>query len=117
MTVPRRHWYLIAYDVRDPKRLRRVHYYLRKRAQAVQKSVFILDADAAGLVEIETGLRALVDTREDDLRRYAIPGPAAIWAAGCQAARVSGLHSGHPGAGGGSRVRRWFQGLFGREAA
>lgn len=115
MTLPRKHWYLIAYDVRDPKRLRQVHYYLRKRALAVQKSVFAIEADPDLLSEVEAGLRARADGRKDDLRLYAVPGPGAIWAAGRQASRLAGLHSARTE--GGSRVRRWFQGLFGREAA
>ena len=65
----------------------------------------------------QLGLRTLADQREDDLRLYAIPGPAAVWAAGRQAERLTGLHSGDTGAPQGSRVRRWFKGLFGREAA
>ncbi len=117
MTEPRKHWYLIAYDVRDPKRLQRVHRYLRKRAFAAQESVFIVHADAGALADLEQELRTLVDQRKDDLRRYAIPGPAAVWAAGRQAERLSGLHSGDTGAPQGSRLRRWFKGLFGQEAA
>jgi CRISPR-associated protein Cas2 len=117
MTEPRKHWYLIAYDVCEPKRLNRVHRYLRKRAFAAQESVFVVHTDVAAMAEIEQGLRTLADQREDDLRLYAIPGPGAVWAAGRQAERFTGLHSGDTGAPQGSRVRRWFKGLFGREAA
>jgi CRISPR-associated protein Cas2 len=117
MTEPRKHWYLVAYDVRDDKRLYRVHRYLRKRAFAVQKSVFIVHTDAAAIAEIEDRLRGLADQRQDDLRLYAIPGPAAVWAAGRQGERLAGLHSGHTGAPQGSRIRRWLDTLLGREAA
>ena len=116
MTAPRKHWYIIAYDIRNPRRLRRIHYYLRKRALAVQKSVFAIETDREQLAEIEQGLLRIADVNRDDLRLYAIPAPAAMWVAGCQAARMQGLHSGPPVATG-SRARRWFQGLFGREAA
>jgi CRISPR-associated protein Cas2 len=85
MTLPLKHWYLIAYDVRDPKRLRKVHYTLRKQALAVQKSVFIIHTDLATLAQLEAQLRERVVEREDDLRLYAIPNPAALWAAGQQA--------------------------------
>jgi CRISPR-associated protein Cas2 len=117
MTEPRKHWYLIAYDVRDDKRLSRVHRYLRKRALAVQKSVFLIHTEPRAIAEIEDGLRALADQRQDDLRLYAIPGPAAVWAAGQQAKRLAGLHGAHAGAPQGSRVRRWLDTLLGREAA
>jgi CRISPR-associated protein Cas2 len=120
MTAPLNHWYLIAYDVREPKRLRQVHYYLRKRALAVQKSVFILQTDPAGLTETLAGLSERVLERDDDLRLYAIPGPGALWAAGRQAANLGGLYgasagadaSPHPG-----RLRRWVGGLFCRDHA
>jgi CRISPR-associated protein Cas2 len=118
MTAPKKHWYLIAYDVRDPKRLQRVHYYLRKRALAVQKSVFMLEIDAEAIREIESELRARVRTRTDDLRLYAIPGPAGLWAAGQQTEGVAGLYGGEAAPQrNGNRLQRWFQGLFGREAA
>jgi CRISPR-associated protein Cas2 len=118
MTAPKKSWYLIAYDVRDPKRLRRVHYYLRKRALAVQKSVFMVQVDPKALAAIETEQHARVKARDDDVRLYAIPGPAALWAAGRQAARMLGLYADEaPSVDNGGRLRKWFQGLFGREAA
>ncbi|WP_295391577.1 CRISPR-associated endonuclease Cas2 [uncultured Thiodictyon sp.] len=117
MTAPLKHWYLIAYDVRDPKRLRKVHYYLRKQALAVQKSVFIVHTDLAQLAVIQDELRARVVERDDDLRLYAIPGPAALWAAGVQAQHLAGLYGGESGAAQPGRLRRWFQGLLGQEAA
>lgn len=119
MTLPLKHWYLIAYDVRDPKRLRKVHYYLRKQALAVQKSVFIIHTDLATLARIEGQLRQRVVEREDDLRLYAIPTPAALWAAGQQAERLSGLYGGDAKTTGArpGRLRRWFEGLFAPEAA
>lgn len=120
MTAPKRHWYLIAYDVRDERRLRRVHYYLRKRATALQRSVFIVHTDQEGLSEVEQGLRERADPRVDDLRLYAIPGPAAVWAAGAQSLAFDGLYgpedSTHaPGIG--RRLRDWVKGLMGREVA
>jgi CRISPR-associated protein Cas2 len=125
MTAPIKHWYLVAYDVRAPKRLRRVHYYLRKRALAVQKSVFAMETDSGALAEVQKGLLAIADPREDDLRLYSIPGPAAVWTAGKQGQRFEGLYGAHdaarpqPAAGDAKRSRmgRWIQGLFGREAA
>jgi len=120
MTAPKHHWYLIAYDVRDERRLKRLHSYLRKQATAVQKSVFALYTDAAGLAEVERGLRARADPKVDDLRLYAIPGPAALWAAGAQARAFAGLY-GPQGASQvpsvGTRLRQWVKGLMGREAA
>ena len=119
MTLPLKHWYLIAYDVREPKRLRKVHYYLRKQALAVQKSVFIIHTDLATLAQVQDHLRALVEERDDDLRLYAISSPAALWAAGQQAQRLAGLYGGDAESTGArpGRLRRWFKGLFAQEAA
>lgn len=119
MTLPLKHWYLIAYDVRDAKRLRKVHYYLRKQALAVQKSVFIIHADRETLAAVQDGLRRRVVERDDDLRLYAIPGPASLWAAGQQAQRLAGLYGGDTDTQGArpGRLRRWFKGLFAQEAA
>jgi CRISPR-associated protein Cas2 len=112
-----KHWSLIAYDIREPKRLRRVHAYLRKQAQAVQYSVFILESDDARLNTILAGLRERADQRDDDIRLYAIPDPGAVWIAGTQAEKVAGLYApvpSHPPARG---VGQWLKGLFGRQAA
>lgn len=117
MTNPRQHWYLIAYDVREPRRLRRVHAYLRKRALAMQRSVFIIQTDSAGLTALEAGLRELVDARADDLRRYPIPSPATLWLAGRQGERLAGLHDGATPAPRARRLGRWLKDLLGREAA
>jgi CRISPR-associated protein Cas2 len=120
MTTPKGHWYLIAYDVRDPRRLQRLHYYLRKHATALQESVFAIHADAAVLAEVERGIRERTNPREDDLRLYAIPGPAAVWAAGAQTTTLNGFYA-PPGAHEApqlsARLRRWVRGLMSREAA
>jgi CRISPR-associated protein Cas2 len=120
MTTPTHHWYLIAYDIRDERRLKRLHYYLRKRATAVQKSVFAINTDAAGLAAVERGLRARADPKVDDQRLYAIPGPAALWVAGAQSRAFTGLYGAQgPGQAPsvGARLRQWLTGLMGREAA
>lgn len=120
MTTPKRHWYLIAYDVRDPRRLQRLHYYLRKHATALQESVFMIQADATALAEVEKGIRARTDPRVDDLRLYAIPSPAAVWAAGAQASVLQGCYA-PTGSGEATRVSarlsKWVRGLIGRAAA
>jgi len=112
-----KHWYLIAYDIREPRRLRRVHYYLRKQALALQKSVFAIETDAPHLEEVLAQVRDLADSRDDDIRLYAIPGPAALWTAGQQEHRLAGLHGGEAAAREGSLIKRLFNGLFRREAA
>ena len=87
-------WHLLAYDVRDEKRLRKVHYYLRKRAVPLQKSVFLLHCSAADLATTLQGVRERAHLREDDIRLYPVHTPAAIWAAGQQNSAVEDLYAG-----------------------
>lgn len=87
-------WHLLAYDVRDEKRLRKVHYYLKKRAMPVQKSIFLLHCTAADLNITLQGVRERVQLREDDVRLYPINSPHSIWAAGQQSHAVQGLYAG-----------------------
>lgn len=68
----RRSW-LIAYDIRDPKRLSRLHRLIKARAIAVQYSVFLFEGSAAELGNLFGEIRQHVDPREDDVRAYPIP--------------------------------------------
>lgn len=77
-----RSWYLLAYDIRDPKRLQKVHYYLRKRALAAQLSVFFLHTSEDGLVTVLDGVASRIDPRQDDVRAYPIQHPGDIWLGG-----------------------------------
>jgi CRISPR-associated protein Cas2 len=77
-----RHWYLLAYDISEPRRLQRVHYYLRKRGLAAQESVFFLHASEAELQDILDAVAELMELREDDLRAYPIQHPAEVWLTG-----------------------------------
>lgn len=81
MATPRT-WYLLAYDIRDPKRLQRVHYYLRKRALAAQQSVFFLYVTDAELKRALDAVAARIDRHRDDVRAYPISHPADVWLAG-----------------------------------
>jgi len=87
-------WYVLAYDIRDPRRLQRVHYFLRKKALALQNSVFLVNENRAGLQEIVEGIRERADNNIDDIRLYPLTHPNVIWAAGKQADAMSGLYGG-----------------------
>ena len=68
----RRAW-LIGYDITSPKRLRRIHRFLRARAFQVQYSLFV-----AAWTEVEfnthwAGLARLIDPRRDDVRAWPLP--------------------------------------------
>ena len=57
--------YLVAYDVRDAKRLRRVHTAVQAFGWAMQYSVFICDLDPLELVELRLELRDHLDHGAD----------------------------------------------------
>lgn len=87
-------WYIIAYDIREPKRLRRLHYFLKKKAIALQNSVFIVRADRSYLTHIEQRLKTFINFHDDDVRIYPVLHPDTLWAAGKQAAAFQHLYSG-----------------------
>lgn len=67
-----RNW-LIAYDIRDPRRLVRVHRFLKQQAVPVQYSVFAARGSLADMRQLAAALRAQIDERADDVRIYPIP--------------------------------------------
>jgi len=75
-------WYLIAYDITDPRRLRRVHQALRGEGVPMQQSVFLVQRDRRGITSLMNDLADLMHRHEDDLRAYPIPDPGAIWLRG-----------------------------------
>ncbi len=79
----RKHW-LICYDIRNPKRLLRIHRYLRQRGVAVQYSAFGLELDDRQLRQVLDDLEMLMDPRVDDIRAYHIPAHCRIWKWGRQ---------------------------------
>jgi len=80
----KKQWYLLSYDIRHVKRLQKFHYRLKKRAFALQKSVFLLEADATDVQQIISLVEQYTHTLEDDVRLYPISHPKAIWSAGIQ---------------------------------
>jgi CRISPR-associated protein Cas2 len=70
-----RNW-LIAYDIGEPRRLKRVHRLLREHATPVQYSVFATRCSPAKIGVIRAGVAKLIAPREDDVRFYPVPEPA-----------------------------------------
>lgn len=70
--------HLIAYDIADPGRLRRVARRLERTAVRVQKSVFVHRGDATELREILDDLAGLIDPAADVVQSWPVSeGPAA----------------------------------------
>jgi CRISPR-associated protein Cas2 len=72
--------WLVAYDIRDPKRLRRVHRFMVNWGTSLQFSVFAVEARAKDLARLKAGLFKRINPDEDDLRIYAIPNRGGGWA-------------------------------------
>lgn len=71
LTVPRA--WIIAYDIRDPRRLSRVHRCIKTYAIPVQYSVYWFQGSAFQLANLFAELRDILDINEDDVRAYQVP--------------------------------------------
>ena len=60
-----RNRYIVAYDVSDGKRLRRVFRKMNGFGDALQYSVFACDLSAKERVLLEEALREIIDVKED----------------------------------------------------
>jgi CRISPR-associated protein Cas2 len=84
--------YLIAYDIRCPKRLAKLHRYMKKNAIAVQKSVFIAHLDINDLPKMKQSIIRIIDEHVDDVRIYRLPAHVHLHTLG-QADHALGLTS------------------------
>ena len=91
--MSRKHWHLLAYDIREHKRLRRTWYFVKKKGVGLQRSVFLFRTDASGLDELVDGIKERVRDADDDVRIYPIRHPGSIWAAGIQAEKIKLLYA------------------------
>jgi len=73
MAVNQHQRWLICYDIADPKRLVRVHRFLRDQGLPVQYSVFTVYLSTKRLGGVLDGLRARIEPRKDDVRVYPLP--------------------------------------------
>jgi len=73
MAKYQRRLHVICYDITEPKRLARVHRYLRRRGLAVQYSVFVVRAHTPALLRLLDELRKLINPQRDDIRAYPLP--------------------------------------------
>ena len=87
-----KNWYLIAYDIREPRRLKRLHYRLRKHALAVQYSVFVIHATTDELQQVEQMISENCEP-QDDVRLYATGAPLNYWASAKQAEALQSLYT------------------------
>lgn len=73
---------LLCYDIRDPKRLARVHRHVKKHGMPLQYSVFYLEKTKSEVTSLLRELEDLIDSRVDDVRVYTISRFQDIWMMG-----------------------------------
>ncbi|QGJ71777.1 CRISPR-associated endoribonuclease Cas2 [Planctomycetales bacterium 10988] len=72
-----KHWHLITYDVRDPKRLRKVARALEGYGTRIQYSVFRCRLDPRAMEKLHWELNKLMEAEDDLLVIPLCPGCAA----------------------------------------
>lgn len=65
--MARRRRYLVAYDIREDKRLRRVHKTMKGYGWSLQYSVFICDLDTMELLAMRTDLGDIIHHTLDSI--------------------------------------------------
>lgn len=74
--------WLIAYDIRDPKRWRKVYRLVCEHGYRLQYSLFWLPVDRKTLLRLEAALKRVIDPSTDDIRFYPFPDDAFAWLCG-----------------------------------
>jgi CRISPR-associated protein Cas2 len=62
-----RHRYLVAYDIREPRRLRQVHSAMKGFGYPLQYSVFVCDLDASEKLLLRQTVGDLINQRQDSV--------------------------------------------------
>lgn len=62
--------FVVCFDIRDPKRLRRVSDELENFGTRVQRSLFECHLDDAQLVDLKQRISMQIDGKEDHVRFY-----------------------------------------------
>jgi CRISPR-associated protein Cas2 len=68
MTDPAQACWLVAYDIADPRRLRRVHRICRRYGNALQKSVFLCNLSSAELGQMQSAMSRVLHPAHDSVR-------------------------------------------------
>ncbi len=76
--------WLIAHDIADPKRLKKVWRFMQKECFRLQYSVYLFSGSREQLDQVLDKLNQIVNNKEDDVRIYAITENTRIWGLGIQ---------------------------------
>lgn len=69
--------YLLAYDIREPRRLRRVHSIAKDFGEPLQYSVFVCDLTPMELLDLKAELLDRMNLSEDSVAIFDLGAPAA----------------------------------------
>ncbi len=69
-----RNLYIIAYDIREPKRLSKVHYFLKNFSTGGQKSVYECFLTYTELLEVIRNLYKIIDMNDDRVHIFPLDG-------------------------------------------
>ena len=75
-------WYMVCYDIANPRRLSRVHRIMKKNGIAAQKSVFFVQNTEKGMNALLGKIAAAIKKDEDDIRAYPVESPRKVWTTG-----------------------------------
>jgi CRISPR/Cas system-associated endoribonuclease Cas2 len=78
-------WYLVSYDIRSPKRLRRVHRLLKSRAHSLLESLFVFQGTAVDMEQLQCMLWKEVRAGVDDILIYRLRADRTLhrWGTAC----------------------------------
>ena len=76
--------WLIAYDIKNPKRLAKVGRYINKEAVRLQYSIYMLAGTRRKMDEVSAELEKLINPKEDDVRIYPMGENTRLWGLGTQ---------------------------------
>jgi CRISPR-associated protein Cas2 len=68
--------YLVTYDVRHPRRLRRVHRVATNFGEPLQYSVFVCDLTATELIALRRAILDEIKTTEDSIGIFDLGSPS-----------------------------------------
>jgi len=69
--------YLVAYDIREPVRLRKVHDVVAGHGYPMQYSVFVCDLNPSEKIGLKSALRDVMDQRVDSVAMIDLGTPGA----------------------------------------
>lgn len=84
-----RDW-LISYDIRDPRRLGRLHRFLKEVAAPIQYSVFAMRDTPGRIGRLACEIETRIHVKQDDVRIYPVPDDPQFYTIGHQIIEVGG---------------------------